>query len=42
VARRLNAWGFWVRAYDQRGHGESGGARGVLPAEGALLARLLG
>ncbi|BAO83809.1 lysophospholipase [Serpentinimonas maccroryi] len=40
VARRLNAWGFWVRAYDQRGHGESGGARGVLPADHALLADL--
>ncbi|HEX5390978.1 MAG TPA: alpha/beta hydrolase [Burkholderiaceae bacterium] len=40
VARRLNAWGFQVRAYDQRGHGESGGARGVLPADNALLADL--
>ena len=40
VARRLNAWGFQVRAYDQRGHGESGGARGVLPADHALLADL--
>ena len=40
VARRLNAWGFWVRAYDQRGHGESGGARGVLPTDHALLADL--
>ncbi|MES2361469.1 MAG: lysophospholipase [Pseudomonadota bacterium] len=37
VARRLMAWGFAVRAYDQRGHGESGGARGALPSETALL-----
>ncbi|MGH8830314.1 MAG: lysophospholipase [Polaromonas sp.] len=37
VARRLLDWGFAVRAYDQRGHGESGGARGVLPNETALL-----
>lgn len=40
VARRLNACGFQVRAYDQRGHGESGGARGVLPTDHALLADL--
>ena len=40
VARRLNGWGFCVRAYDQRGHGESGGARGVLPADHALLGDL--
>lgn len=37
VARRLLEWGFAVRAYDQRGHGESGGARGVLPTDTALL-----
>lgn len=37
VARRLLDWGFAVRAYDQRGHGYSGGARGVLPDETALL-----
>lgn len=37
VAQRLNEWGFCVRAYDQRGHGESGGARGVLPDEDSLL-----
>ena len=37
LAQRLNEWGFAVRAYDQRGHGESGGARGVLPDEDALL-----
>ena len=37
VARQLMRWGFAVRAYDQRGHGESGGARGSLPTETALL-----
>ncbi|MFC5523332.1 alpha/beta hydrolase [Polaromonas jejuensis] len=37
VASRLLDWGFAVRAYDQRGHGESGGARGVLPNDTALL-----
>lgn len=37
VANRLNDWGFLVRAYDQRGHGESGGDRGVLPYDDALL-----
>ena len=37
VARQLIRWGFAVRAYDQRGHGESGGARGALPTETALL-----
>lgn len=37
VANRLMEWGFAVRAYDQRGHGESDGARGVLPTETALL-----
>lgn len=37
VASQLMRWGFAVRAYDQRGHGESGGARGVLPTETALL-----
>lgn len=37
VAHRLNEWGFSVRSYDQRGHGESGGARGVLPDDDALL-----
>ena len=37
VARRLMAWGFMVRSYDQRGHGESGGARGALPTDTALL-----
>jgi alpha-beta hydrolase superfamily lysophospholipase len=37
VARRLLDWGFAVRAYDQRGHGESGGARGGLSSETLLL-----
>jgi alpha-beta hydrolase superfamily lysophospholipase len=37
VARRLNGWGFAVRGYDHYGHGESGGARGGLPAESRLV-----
>jgi len=37
LARQLMEWGFAVRAYDQRGHGESGGARGVLPSDATLL-----
>lgn len=37
MAQRLTEWGFHVRAYDQRGHGGSGGARGVLPSDDALL-----
>ena len=37
VAQRLNQWGFCVRAYDQRGHGDSGGGRGVLPGDDTLL-----
>lgn len=37
VAARLMDWGFVVRAYDQRGHGRSGGARGMVPTETALL-----
>ncbi|MDP2164238.1 MAG: lysophospholipase [Hydrogenophaga sp.] len=37
LAQRLNEWGFCVRAYDQRGHGESGGARGVIPSDTVLL-----
>jgi len=41
LAQRLNEWGFCVRAYDQRGHGESGGDRGVLPDDDALLDDLL-
>jgi alpha-beta hydrolase superfamily lysophospholipase len=37
LATHLNRWGFSVRGYDQRGHGDSGGARGVLPNDDALL-----
>ena len=37
VAQQLMSWGFAVRAYDQRGHGESGGARGGLSSEALLL-----
>jgi alpha-beta hydrolase superfamily lysophospholipase len=37
LAQRLNEWGFCVRGFDQRGHGESGGARGVIPYQDALL-----
>ena len=37
VARRLNDWGFAVRGYDQYGHGESGGVRGVLPSSARLI-----
>lgn len=37
LARRLNNWGFAVRGYDQYGHGESGGLRGVLPSESRLV-----
>ncbi|MFM9999868.1 MAG: alpha/beta fold hydrolase, partial [Burkholderiaceae bacterium] len=40
VARRLNRWGFAVRAYDQYGHGESTGARGALPQADRLLTDL--
>jgi alpha-beta hydrolase superfamily lysophospholipase len=37
VASILRSWGFEVRAYDQRGHGLSGGKPGTLPAPDALL-----
>ncbi len=37
VAKRLNDWGFAVRAYDQYGHGESMGQRGALPSNDRLL-----
>lgn len=37
VAARLNQWGFFVRGYDQCGHGQSNGVRGGLPAETRLL-----
>ena len=37
LARRLNAWGFAVRGFDQCGHGESGGDRGCLPSPMRLV-----
>ena len=37
VAARLNDWGWQVVGHDQRGHGRSDGARGVLPAGDTLL-----
>ena len=37
VAAQLNAWGWQVFGYDQRGHGRSGGPRGGLAAEDDLL-----
>lgn len=37
LAKRLNSWGFAVRGYDQYGHGESGGGRGLLPTQTRLL-----
>ena len=37
LANRLNSWGFAVRGYDQYGHGESGGGRGLLPTPTRLL-----
>jgi alpha-beta hydrolase superfamily lysophospholipase len=37
LAVALRSWGFEVRAYDQRGHGQSGGKPGTLPAQDALL-----
>ena len=37
LASELNAQGFAVRAYDQRGHGYSAGKRGCIPAEDTLL-----
>jgi alpha-beta hydrolase superfamily lysophospholipase len=37
VARFLNECGLTVRAYDHRGHGRSGGARGDVPDGGAML-----
>lgn len=37
LAQRLNGWGCAARAFDQRGHGESGGKPGVLPHDDALL-----
>lgn len=37
VAEQLSSWGFWVRGYDQFGHGDSGGPRGGLPQDSRLL-----
>lgn len=37
LARRLNAWDYAVRGYDQYGHGRSAGPRGGLTADGRLL-----
>lgn len=37
VARFFNALGFAVRTYDHRGHGKSGGARGDVPDDEAML-----
>ncbi len=37
LALQLNEWGFSVRAYDQRGHGDSSGKHGCLPANDTLL-----
>ncbi|MBS7809217.1 alpha/beta hydrolase [Variovorax sp. PCZ-1] len=37
VAQQLNEAGFHVRAYDQYGHGESGGSRGRIPSEMRLV-----
>ena len=37
IAKRLNAWGFAVRGYDQLGHGDSAGVRGGLPTDTRLL-----
>lgn len=37
LAKRLNNWGFAVRGYDQYGHGESGGVRGMIPTPDRLL-----
>jgi len=37
IAQFFNALGFYVRTYDQRGHGRSEGSRGCIPDEAALL-----
>lgn len=40
VARKLNSWGFAVRAHDHYGHGESAGVRGGLPDKKRLISDL--
>jgi alpha-beta hydrolase superfamily lysophospholipase len=40
LAARLGEIGFDVHAYDQRGHGRSGGPRGGLPADESMLTDL--
>lgn len=37
LARCLSGWGYRARAYDQRGHGRSGGRPGTLSADDDLL-----
>lgn len=37
LAADLNAWGYAVRGYDQRGHGQSSGARGAAPLPHTLV-----
>lgn len=37
VASILRSWNFEVCAFDQRGHGQSGGKPGVMPIDNALL-----
>jgi alpha-beta hydrolase superfamily lysophospholipase len=37
VAERFNRTGYHVRAYDQYGHGESGGKRGAIPTDMRLV-----